>query len=224
MLQVKTPTLSESLALRANTILETCRNLVITDQSSYTEADRRVCETASLEKGIVDYWKEPKSAAYSSWKSICAKEAEMLSPIKEGSKLLASNMAIYKREFDRDEQKKREEEQEQAKREAQLQAFELAEQGVPIEAVEAVMQLAEEPVSLAPVAELRGKTSFVIDYDVRVIPGQEHFIPNDILRPTTPQMVKALEAKIKKIAKATGGQKIAGIEITQTQSCRRRSN
>ena len=63
----------------------------------------------------------------------------------------------------------------------------------------------------------------MIDYDVRVIPGQEHFIPNDILRPTTPQMVKALEAKIKKIAKATGGQKIAGIEITQTQSARRRS-
>jgi hypothetical protein len=223
MLELKQQSMGEVLATRANSILEVCKNFIINDQSSYEEADRKVSETASLEKGIAEYWAEPKATAHKAWKAICTKEKEMLEPIKQGSKILSANMSAYRRAFTEAEQRKRDEEIKKAKEQAQLEAFKLAEQGVDEVAVEAVLEMAEEPVSVAPVAELRGKTSFVLDYEVKVIPGQEHLIPKEILQPTTPQMVKALEAKIKKLAKVTGGQKIAGIEITQIQTARRRT-
>ena len=140
--------IGQKLALRANTILDVCSNFLVIDQASYSEADRKVSETASLEKGIIEYWSEPKRSAHKTWKGICQKEKDMLSPIEEGSKILSAKMATFKREFD----------------------------------------LAQE-----------------------------------ILQPTTPQMVKALEAKIKKLAKLNGGKKIEGVEIISTQSARRRT-
>ncbi len=224
MLQVKATSEGDMLSHRTSSILDRCASIVILNDDDYAEADRLLSETKSLDNAVVLYWGAGKASAYTTWKIVVSKEKEMRDRIETSKDRISAVMVAYKSEYDKAAQKKRGEEQEQSKRDTQLQAFELAEQGAPIEAVNAVMQLAEEPVSLAPVAELRGKTSFVIDYDVSVIPGQEHLIPVEFLLPTTPQLVKALESKIKKIAKATGGQKIAGIEITQTQSCRRRSN
>ena len=83
--------------------------------------------------------------------------------------------------------------------------------------------MSEDALETTPVVEIRGKTTFVKDYEVRIIPGKEHLIPQEILQPTTPQMVKALEAKIKKLAKLNGGKKIEGVEIISTQSTRRRT-
>tara|TARA_R110002096_G_scaffold143865_1_gene300246 strand:+ start:151 stop:825 length:675 start_codon:yes stop_codon:yes gene_type:complete len=223
MLELKKESMGEALAFRANNILEACRDFIIKDQASYSEADRKVSETASLEKGIIEYWAEPKQTAHKSWKSICAKEKEMLEPIKEGSRLLSTNMAAYKSAFEKEEQKKRDELQEKAKSEARLEAFELAEQGADPIAAKAVMEMAEEAVPVAPVAELRGKTSFVQSYEVRLIPGEEWRIPKDLLVPTTPAQIKALEAKVKAQAKFTGGKPVQGFEIIPIQSARRRA-
>jgi hypothetical protein len=223
MLELKKESLGQSLAARANSILEVCRNFTITDEASYTEADRRLSETSSLEKGILEYWGEPKMTSHKAWKSICSKEKEMIEPIREGSKLLSGKMAGYRRVFAEQEQKKRDELQEQAKAEARLKAFELAEQGVDPVAVEAVMEMAEEAVSMAPVAELRGKTSFVQSYEVRMIPGEEWRIPKDLLVPSTPAQVKAIEAKVKAQAKFTGGKPVDGFEIIPVQTARRRT-
>tara|TARA_R110000796_G_scaffold126633_1_gene241489 strand:- start:1635 stop:2309 length:675 start_codon:yes stop_codon:yes gene_type:complete len=223
MLSTATESMGQMLATRANTILKVCSNFLITDQASYSEADRKVSETASLEKGIKEYWAEPKLSAHKTWKGICQKEKDMLTPIQEGSRFLSIKMATFKREFDLAEQKKRDELADKAKKELQLKAFELAEQGVDPIAVEAIVEMAEDTMSTLPVAEIRGKTTFVRDYEVRIVPGKEHLIPQDILQPTTPQMVKALEAKIKKLAKLNGGKKIEGVEIIPTQSTRRRT-
>ena len=223
MLSSATESMGQMLATRANTILKVCSNFLITDQASYSEADRKVSETASLEKGIKEYWAEPKLSAHKTWKGICQKEKDMLTPIQEGSRFLSIKMATFKREFDLAEQKKRDELADKAKKELQLKAFELAEQGVDPIAVEAIVEMAEDTMSTLPVAEIRGKTTFVRDYEVRIVPGKEHLIPQDILQPTTPQMVKALEAKIKKLAKLNGGKKIEGVEIIPTQSTRRRT-
>ena len=223
MLSTATESMGQMLATRANTILKVCSNFLITDQASYSEADRKVSETASLEKGIKEYWAEPKLSAHKTWKGICQKEKDMLTPIQEGSRFLSIKMATFKREFDLAEQKKRDELADKAKKELQLKAFELAEQGVDPIAVEAIVEMAEDTMSTLPVAEIRGKTTFVRDYEVRIVPGKEHLIPQEILQPTTPQMVKALEAKIKKLAKLNGGKKIEGVEIIPTQSTRRRT-
>jgi len=223
MLSSATESMGQMLATRANTILKVCSNFLITDQASYSEADRKVSETASLEKGIKEYWAEPKLSAHKTWKGICQKEKDMLTPIQEGSRFLSTKMATFKREFDLSEQKKRDALADKAKKELQLKAFELAEQGVDPIAVEAIVEMAEDTMSTLPVAEIRGKTTFVRDYEVRIVPGKEHLIPQDILQPTTPQMVKALEAKIKKLAKLNGGKKIEGVEIISTQSTRRRT-
>ena len=223
MLSSATESMGQMLATRANTILKVCSNFLITDQTSYSEADRKVSETASLEKGIKEYWAEPKLSAHKTWKGICQKEKDMLTPIQEGSRFLSTKMATFKREFDLSEQKKRDALADKAKKELQLKAFELAEQGVDPIAVEAIVEMAEDTMSTLPVAEIRGKTTFVRDYEVRIVPGKEHLIPQDILQPTTPQMVKALEAKIKKLAKLNGGKKIEGVEIIPTQSTRRRT-
>ena len=223
MLSTATESMGQMLATRANTILKVCSNFLITDQASYSEADRKVSETASLEKGIKEYWAEPKLSAHKTWKGICQKEKDMLTPIQEGSRFLSIKMATFKREFDLAEQKKRDELADKAKKELQLKAFELAEQGVDPIAVEAIVEMAEDTMSTLPVAEIRGKTTFVRDYEVRIVPCKEHLIPQDILQPTTPQMVKALEAKIKKLAKLNGGKKIEGVEIISTQSTRRRT-
>ena len=223
MLSTATESMGQMLATRANTILKVCSNFLITDQASYSEADRKVSETASLEKGIKEYWAEPKLSAHKTWKGICQKEKDMLTPIQEGSRFLSIKMATFKREFDLAEQKKRDELADKAKKELQLKAFELAEQGVDPIAVEAIVEMSGDALETTPVVEIRGKTTFVKDYEVRIIPGKEHLIPAEILQPTTPQMVKALEAKIKKLAKLNGGKKIEGVEIIPTQSTRRRT-
>ena len=223
MLSSATESMGQMLATRANTILKVCSNFLITDQTSYSEADRKVSETASLEKGIKEYWAEPKLSAHKTWKGICQKEKDMLTPIQEGSRFLSIKMATFKREFDFSEQKKRDALADKAKKELQLKAFELAEQGVDPIAVEAIVEMSEDALETTPVVEIRGKTTFVKDYEVRIIPGKEHLIPAEILQPTTPQMVKALEAKIKKLAKLNGGKKIEGVEIISTQSTRRRT-
>ena len=223
MLSTATESMGQMLATRANTILKVCSNFLITDQASYSEADRKVSETASLEKGIKEYWAEPKLSAHKTWKGICQKEKDMLTPIQEGSRFLSTKMATFKREFDLSEQKKRDALADKAKKELQLKAFELAEQGVDPIAVEAIVEMSGDALETTPVVEIRGKTTFVKDYEVRIIPGKEHLIPAEILQPTTPQMVKALEAKIKKLAKLNGGKKIEGVEIIPTQSTRRRT-
>lgn len=213
----------KTLERRSVSHIAFCEALVVADDTSYAEADRKVSESAALEKGVKEYWAEAKKSTYVAWKSICTKENQMLEPIKKGGEILVAKMANYRTEREAVEQKKREEEQERNKAEMQLKAFELAEQGVPQEAVDAVMEMADEPVSIAPKNELRGKTSFSVDYEVRVIKGKEHLIPREVLEPTTPLMVKALEAKVKVLAKASGGKKIEGIEITQTTKARRRA-
>jgi len=220
---VEKQTIEQTLAKRSVSHIAFCNGLAVTDDSSYAEADRKVSESAALEKGVKEYWAEAKKSTYVAWKSICTKENQMLDPIIKGGNILVVKMAHYRSEREAVERKKREEEQARIKAETQLKAFELAEEGVPQEAVDAVMEMAEESVSIAPKNELRGKTSFSVDYEVRVVKGKEHLIPREILEPTTPLMVKALEAKVKAIAKLNGGKQIEGMEIIQTQKARRRA-
>lgn len=213
--------LAETLANRANAVLAFCENITIVDDSTYKEADQKASETASLERGIKDYWDESKALTYQAWKLTCGKESEMLNPIKEGAKVLTKKMSAYRSERDRLERDKREVEQKSHEDKTRGEVFELVEDGLPQEVADKIIAQSKDSVA-TPVSELRGKTSFTLNYEVRLIKGKERLIPHDILLPTTPAMVKALEAKIKTFAKATGGMKIEGVEIIQTETAKRR--
>jgi hypothetical protein len=213
--------LAETLANRANAVLAFCENITIVDDSTYKEADQKASETASLERGIKDYWDESKALTYQAWKLTCGKESEMLNPIKEGAKVLTKKMSAYRSERDCLERDKREVEQKSHEDKTRGEVFELVEDGLPQEVADKIIAQSKDSVA-TPVSELRGKTSFTLNYEVRLIKGKERLIPHDILLPTTPAMVKALEAKIKTFAKATGGMKIEGVEIIQTETAKRR--
>ena len=224
MLELKSEnSIERSLDDRANALLQACEDLVVKDQVSYTVADRMIGELKALSNGITEFWCDTKKSSYDTWQGIIKKEKAMLKGCIEGKPILAGKMSRYKIAFDLAEQKKRNELTEKAKSEARLEAFELAEQGVDPVAVEAVMEMAEEAVPMAPIAELRGKTSFVQSYEVRMIPGEEWRIPKDLLVPTTPAQIKALEAKVKAQAKFTGGKPVKGFEIIPIQTARRRT-
>ena len=224
MLELKSEnSIERSLDDRANIILQTCENLVVGDQASYTVADTMMGELKALSNGITEFWCNTKKSSYDTWQGIIEKEKSMLKGCIKGKPILAGKMSRYKIAFDLAEQKKRDALQLEAKNEARLKAFELAEQGVDPVAVEAVMEMAEEAVPMAPMAELRGKTSFKPSYEVRMIPGEEWRIPKDLLWPSTPAQIKAIEAKVKAQAKFTGGKPVDGFEIIPVQTARRRT-
>ena len=160
--------------------------------------------------------------AHKAWKSICNKEKQMILPIKEGGRLLPKKMSAYRQDREALEAEKRKKEEEKKRLEMKVEALKMAEDGVPEEAVDAVLEMAEEP-SVALTPELRGKTSFTGSYEVRLIPGEEWSIPKDILEPTTPAQIKATEAKVKAQAKLNGGKPVKGFEIIQTETARRKS-
>lgn len=222
-MQVKEdPTAGEELARRGNAIYNACVALVVCDDASYAVADKMLSETKSLENGTVKFWADTKMWAHKTWKSIVYKERVMLEPIAEGGKALAHKMSDYRRTRCALKEAERKEEQEKRSLDMKVKALELAEQGVPQIAVDEVIAMADEPL-VPKVTELRGKTSFVLSYEVEIKPGEEHLIPRDILEPTTAKMREALISKVRAIAKTSGGKQIEGLNIIQTSTAKRRS-
>jgi len=207
---------------KVSRLVADCKSLTVTSDDEYKDADKGMSLSANLEKEVEAYFKDEKAEAKARYDAIRLKEKGALDVLKDLINATRGKMSEYRAERKRIEREKREAEQQRHEAEAKIEAFKLAEGGVPQEAVDAVIELSKQPVSLAPVAELRGKTSFTVDYAVSVIQGQEHLIPKEILEPTTRAMVKAVEAKIKAIVKTTGGKPIPGVLIEQTESARRR--
>lgn len=212
----------KELERRSASIEAFCQSFIITDDLSYGEADQRVSETRALEKGVEDYWSEIKSPAYKAWKNICDKEKAMLRPINAGAKILTTKMAEYREKREAIQKAEREKKEEENTLAMKVKALELAEEGYDPKAVEAVMEMAEEP-SVAKPQELRGRTSFQVDYEVEIVKGEESKIPDYVWKPTTKAMQEALIAKVKKLAKVTGGEHIDGFKITQINKARRKS-
>ena len=215
-----TTDLTYDLSRRAATVLEYCDLYEVGDDSSYQEADLKVCEGATLAGAIKAYWKPLKESAYTTWKLHVQREKEMLAPIENGTRVLTGKMARYKSEREELARERRDEQQLKRIEETKVTAFELAEQGVPQEAIDAVVEQSRELVDVSPPPELRGKTLFTVSYEVSIT--DETLIPCDVLTPTTPAMRKALVAKVKAMAKATAGKPVLGMEIIQTSTARRR--
>ena len=213
----------DGLRQRAELVYSQCKELVIHDDVGYQYADAKASEITALLTGIKDYWHPMKTLAHKNWKMQCEKEGEMLAPVTAGMKLLTAGMANYKARRDQLERERAEAEQDQHRQEAEVQAFELAEDGAPREAIDALMDQASQPVQINPQPELRGKTSFMADYIVTLIDDDMDKIPREFLLPITKAHRKAIEANAKARAKQNGGRAIPGFKILQVQSARTRA-
>jgi len=215
--------LGESLQVRASEIYNYCSSFFISNDRDYQTADAKASELNSLAKGIKEFWGPKKSKAYDLWKELCQSEKDMLQPVQDAKKVLTSSMSAFALQRAEVERKRQEELQAQHKVDMALEAMSLDEEGADPVVVQAVAEMGNDAVVVEAQPELRGKTSFSIDYDVKVLTGMLNQIPVELLLPTTPAMVKALEAKVKKLAKLNGGQQVAGFSIVQTQTARTRS-
>lgn len=89
--------------LRENalTVREAAAAVVITDKHAYEEAGFLRREIKAAVNKIIDYWKPLKDAAYAQHKALVAREAEMLTPLKEADKAVEGRMLDYYREQER---------------------------------------------------------------------------------------------------------------------------
>ena len=120
------------------------------------------------------------------------------------------------------DRERREAEQKEHEKAIRVEAFEMAEAGIPEGAIEAVIDQSREKIDLNPLPELRGKTEIKPAYIIKLIAGEDDLIPRDLLAPTTKAMKKALIAKIRAVIKATNVTKIPGVEIIETVTSKRR--
>ena len=215
-MQVAQPTLKEELNRRAMGAREECQ-MVIQNDHDYTAADRKISEVAALAKAVKDFWHPLKRAARVSWELLRENEKGMLGPIEAGVETLTDTMKRYRAERERRDRERQEAEQLLQIEEAQVATFEMAEQGAPQEAIDAVEEMITEPPFQAnPTQELRGRTGFKPDYKVTIEDIDQ--VDREFLLPSTKAHMNAIIANAKARAIKTGGKPIAGFTIIETES------
>ena len=110
-----------TLRENALTVREAADAVVITDKHAYEEAGFLRREIKAAVNKITDYWKPLKDAAYAQHKALVAREAEMLTPLKEADKTVEARMLEYYREQERI---RKEAEAERARLEAEARRLE----------------------------------------------------------------------------------------------------
>jgi hypothetical protein len=95
--------------------------IVVDDEASKEVAAELVLNIDGLRKKVEAYWSEPKRQAHESWKTIVAREKEMLEPLESARKGLRDKIDAYSTEIWRREQV------EKARLEAEREAAEEAE-------------------------------------------------------------------------------------------------
>lgn len=218
------------LERRTNALLQACESLEINDDESYSDADRGMSRSLNQEKEIKKVFNEKKAKPSKTLKDFQAQEKIMLSAIGKACTIFAGKMSKYEEEREELEEKKREIYQKELEEKTLQDAFRLAEEGVPQHAIDGVIEQSKERIENATIPELRGKTKFNVAYEVQIVAGKEDSIPNDILAPTSPAMIKALEAKIKAMVKLEGESKFRKkyeesakwLKIKQSKTARRR--
>jgi hypothetical protein len=190
----------DKLARRAEAVITFGDELVITDQASYTVADHKTSETLSMENGIKSWFKRLKKPITDAHKNLCDEENRLLGLVKDGADIITKKMSLYEEEREQQEKERREKEQAKHEVETYKEAFDLYEKGeIDQGLADQIVEQSKEPVATFKSEPLRGKTSSKIVYEVTLIEGEEHKIDRKYLEPTTAQMVKALEAKVKKL-------------------------
>jgi len=214
-LQVKTNTLEGELKKRAEWVELDCVMLIQNDDE-YNAAMQKAEEVKSLEKGIEDYWRPLIHMAHQNHVLLKRKEKSMLDPVKAGLEKLGGLLIEYRSKRERLERDRQEAEHQKQIEEADLAAFELAEEGVPQEAIDAVREMkTETPFHAQPTQELRSRSSFKPDYIVTIEDIDE--VDREFLVPSTKAHREAIINNARAKAIKTGGKPLKGFKIISTE-------
>lgn len=195
---------------------------VVDSVGSYSEADRKITEGEHIKKVIKEQLDPIVSERHKSHKEATKFRSAMIDPVENSSQVLMGKMKVFQKVQDEkmaqdkkrleDEAKKRQEE------ECLRQAEDMEKAGMPEEAIDAVLDLADGPAPEVHIATpiLRSKTAFTPSWDVEVI--DEFKVPEDyIIRTVNIQAIKKI------VNDKKGSIEIPGIKITETTSTRRNS-
>lgn len=198
------------------------KNHIINSPESYIRADRKIIEGEHLKKEIKARLDPIVSMRHKAHKEATKFRGGMLDPIESFSKTLVEGMKIYQKQQDEKMAEEKIRLEAEAKRRQEIECLKQAEEmekaGDSQEAIDAVLELAEDPAPEVHLATpiLRSKTSFSPSWDVEVINEDE--VPDQYI-------IKTVNIKaIKQIVKDKKGNiKIPGIKIIETTSSRRNS-
>lgn len=188
----------------AQALMVQIQGFKVVNQQDFANAGELLKDIKSRSNLITDYWKGVKSTAYDTWKDLCAKEKELITPYLEAEATIKERMNAFQRQVLKE---KREQEQEiedfkkaEAKRLRDL-AAEAEEEG-RAENAQYLDEMAEE-VETAPVPEIKKQKvqDIVTKTTWKAMVTDESLVPVEILGITIrPVDLKALD-KLAKIGK-----------------------
>lgn len=166
--------IDEKLDVRAVSILANAKAFKIQNRDDYKIADDILSEGAALIKGIKLIHDPICAATNTAHVTATGTRKKLIDPVEQACKIFQTLMGNYKLVENRriaEEQKAKEEIARNEQEEAALnQAAQMEKEGAPLEAVEAVLSMADEPVQITqPVDELRSKNSITPSWDIEVL-------------------------------------------------------
>ena len=220
-LQTKPETLEDQLKRRSDMVKADCQ-VIIQNDDDFDAAAKKAEQVKSLEKAIKEYWLPLTQMSYQNWKMLLGKQETMLKSVQEGLKDLGDSMVAYRADRERKERERQEADFQKQKELADLVAFELAEEGVPQEAIDKVKEMqVETPFQAKPMQELRSRHSFVPEYIVTIKKkdGVEAWedVDEEFLMPSTKAHKEAILNNARDKAKKTGGKPMDGFDVVVTE-------
>lgn len=102
----------QELSVQTNLTMAQATDIMVVNAESYQFATEFLKTVKATAKSIEAYWKEPKQKANDAWKSIVAKEKEMLTPLTSAENIVKLKMSVYadeQKRIERELQAKQEE-------------------------------------------------------------------------------------------------------------------
>jgi len=197
-------------------------NHLIHSVETYAEADRKITEGEHIKKAIEEKLDPIVSERHKAHKAATKFRYDLIYPIENCSQILMDKMKAYQRYQDEKQaaEKKKLEDEATARQEKECweQAEELEKAGADKKTIDAVLELANDPIKEVHIATpiLRSKTSFKQSWDIEVLNEDE--VPDQYI-------IKTVNIKaIKQIVKDKKGNiGVPGIRIFETTSTRRSS-
>lgn len=209
------PTIENEQKSSALKILEQAKLLSINNATDYDGAAAFTKQVKSLSKRIEDYWSPLKKSAHTSWKSLVAREKELLSPLEQAESEVKKKMAAYQRKVQEEERAARLLAEKLKREEAErllVEAEKAADEGREMES-EILFAQAEIIETSTPAVQIQAPTAKGIStrtmYKARII--NDKLVPVEVAGVT----IRPVDlSAINKLAQASKGKiQIPGIEI-----------
>lgn len=217
-------TVTEELKLQGERLLADCKNVIVKDDDTWSDAQKKISQGAAVRKAAKAKLEPYKEIIKEMRAQVQEAERLILGPVNEGCQALVDKIAAYEKE--RDEiieaqiQKRREESSEAAK----LMVFDMEEQGAPGAAIESAKEMIDLPDAPIHIPTLKGNNTIKESWDIEIIKGKEDQIPPEYLIPVNETMRKAVAGNIKKVVVAMHGRiAINGVRIIPINTSIQRS-